>query len=548
MIGGANVKSLNVPVLIVGAGPVGLGTALDLGWRGIRCLVIDREADREKAINVHPRAAAVTPRSMEFCRRWGVGDAVHNSGFPKDFTPNIVYCTDMQGPTIVVQHFDSINDRKPLAASPELRQRCPQIWFDPILERGLAQYPCVEMRRPWNLDGFEERDDAIHAWITDLDTGEKIEVTCQYMVACDGPRSAIRDKLGIATSGTGVLSYSINAVVDIPNFLAHHDKGAAERYMFLDPRGVWAELTVIDGRDRWRLGYAGSDQALDRASIDMPAILRKALGPDVPFEIVSIAPWRRLEAVAERFRVGRVFLAGDAAHTIPPNLGMGMNTGLGDAVDLGWKLQAALEGWAGPALLDSYESERRPVAVHTAAVSTKTFKSWMSSTDDYHDLNAADEKGEQARAKVRAYVEKHIGDGWDTLGLQIGYRYDESPICIPDGTAPPPDTGRLRDHVPVARPGAHAPHAWLSDGRSILELFGRAFVLLRFDPSCDVSAFGKAATQRRLPFEVVDIEQPEIAGLYQGKLVIVRPDAHVAWRGNAVPADVLKVVDRIRGA
>jgi hypothetical protein len=359
----------------------------------------------------------------------------------------------------------------------------------------------------------------------------------------------VRESLGIGTSGDGILSYSINAVVDIPDFFSRHDKGVAERYMFLDMRGVWSELTVIDGRDRWRLGYAGTEQALDRASVDMPAMLRKVLGPQVPFEIVAIAPWRRRESVAERYRVGRVFLAGDAAHTIPPNLGMGMNTGLGDANDLGWKLAAALQGWAGPDLLDSYEVERRPVAVYTAAVSTRTYKAWMTATPDYANIGAAGEAGAGARERVKAFLEANLPDGWDTLGLQLGYRYDDSPICVPDGTPAPAPGSRLRDHVTTARPGAHAPHAWLDDGRSLLDLFGRGFVLLRLGGAdIDVAGFSAAAAQRGVPFEVVDIADPVIAALYECPLAIVRPDAHVAWRGEGMPPDPHAVIDRIRGA
>lgn len=541
-------KTIQVPVLVVGAGSVGLAVGLDLGWRGIGCLVIDQEADRESAINLHPRAAAVTPRSMEFCRRWGVGEAVEDSGFPKDFTPNIVYCTDMQGPTILVQPFSAMQDRKPTPASPELRHRCPQIWFDPILERGLAQYPCVQMKRPWQLDSFEDRGDKVVARICDLSTREQIEVACDYMVACDGPTSKVRESLGVPTTGSGILSYSINAILDIPNFLSHHDKGAAERYMFIDPRGVWSELTVMDGRDRWRLGYAGNAEQLDRAAVDMPAVARRVLGPDTPFTIIALAPWRRRESIAQRLRVGRVFLAGDAAHTIPPNLGMGMNTGLGDAVDIGWKLEAALKGWAGQQLLDSYDSERRPAASHIAAVSTETYRRWMTSTPDYHDIENPGELGDKARARAAEYIDRMLPDGWDTLGLQIGYRYDDSPICIPDGSEAPPPGKRLRDFTPTARPGAHAPHAWLRDGRSMLDLFGRGFVLLRFDPSIDASAFGAAAAQSKMPFKLVDIDQPDIAALYQRKLVLVRPDAHVAWRADAMPVDAADVIDTARGA
>ena len=544
-------KTINVPVLVIGAGPIGLAMGLDLGWRNIGCLILDREAEPDAAINAHPRAAAVTPRTMEFCRRWGVSQDVHNSGFPFDFTPNIVYCLDMQGPTVTVQEFDPIATRQLTPFSPELRHRCPQMWFDPILERGLAKYPSVSLRRPWVMDDFEDRGEAgLVAQVTDLNNGEKIEVHCQYMIGADGGNSGVRERLGIRTEGDGLLSYSINAILNIPNFLSTHNKGAAERYMFLDHRGVWSELTVIDGRDRWRLGYAGSPSESDRASVDMSAMIRRVLGPDVPYEIVALTPWKRREQMAAQFRKGRVFLAGDAAHAIPPNLGMGMNTGLGDVMGLGWKLEAVLNGWAGPGLLDTYETERKPVAVHNGATSTRTYRRWMTAIPDYSDIGAPDEKGEQARARAAAHINDTLSDGWDTLGFQIGYRYDDSPICIDDGSPVPPvnTSARLRPFTPTARPGATAPHAWLKDGRSILDLFGRGFVLLNFGGDGDVSAFSAAAHQRGVPFTVVDVDQPCIAALYENRYVLVRPDNHVAWRSDTLPQDALAVIDRVRGA
>ena len=541
-------RRIDIPVLVVGAGPVGLGVGLELGWRGIDCLLIEREAHRETAINLHPRAAAVTPRTMEFCRRWGVARAVHDSGFPKDLPNNIVYCTDLQGPTVLVQEFPAINDRPPLAVSPELRERCPQIWFDPTLERGLAQYPSVELKRPWQLDRFEDRGDHVMAWVTDLSTDEAIEIRAKYLVACDGPTSPIREALGIATTGPGLLSYSLNAILDIPDFLSWHDKGPAERYMFLDPRGVWAELTVIDGRDRWRLGYAGSTQSEDSGGVDVDAIVRKVLGPDVPFNIVALSPWRRRESIASQFVKGRVLLAGDAAHTIPPNLGMGMNTGMGDAMDLAWKLEALLKGWGGPRLLETYDAERRPVAEHNAAVSTATYRRWMSSTDHYRDIGEPGDKGVQARRKSAEHIEQTLGEGWDTLGFQIGYRYDASPVVVPDGTPAPPPGRNLRDFTPTARPGAYAPHAWLPDGRSLLDVFGKGYVLLRFDPAVKVDALRAAAEVRAVPLTVFDCEETSIAGLYERKLVLVRPDAHIVWRADQLPEDSLALIDTVRGA
>lgn len=542
-------KMLEIPVLVVGAGPVGLAMALELGYRGIDCLIIDKERDQSSPIHLHPRAAAITPRSMEFCRRWGIAEDIANSGFPRDWDMNIVYCTDMQGPTVTVQKFPAINARKPLKESPELRERCPQIWFDPILERGLARYPSVTIRRGWNLVDFQDNGARVVVHIETEGSDERVTVQCQYLVACDGGTSAIRNALGIDTEGDGVLSYSVNAVIDIPDFITRHNKGPAERYMFIDGRGVFSELTVIDGRDRWRLGYAGSEEALDRSGVDMEALARKMLGDGVPFNIVTISPWKRRESIARRFSKGRVFLAGDAAHAMPPNLGMGMNTGLGDVVNLGWKIQAALEGWAGADLLDTYDLERRPAATHIAKTSTATYRKWMTPSEDYRHANAPGVEGELARQRSADYINSILGEGWDTLGLQLGYRFDDSPICIPDGTPRPPPAESLRDYNPTSRPGAHAPHVYLEDGVSILSRFGKGFKLLRFKArELDVTSVLKAAASVGMPLEVVDVDEDAAAACYETKLVLVRPDSHVSWRGDALPDDARNLVDAIRGA
>jgi len=540
---------IDVPVLVIGAGPIGLGMALDLGWRGIGCLVVEREADRSAAINAHPRAAAITPRTMEFLRRWGVSQNVYHSGFPLDLDMNIVYCIDMQGPLVHVQHFDAIGRRPLTPHSPERRNRCPQFMYDPILEAGLGLYPQVQLRQPWQLDEFADTGSEVIAQVSDVANGKRYEVHAQYMVACDGGNSMARDMLGIATEGTGLLSYSINAILEIPDFFNQHDKGPAERYMFLNHKGVWSELTVIDGRNRWRLGYNGSADESDRAGIDMPDMIRRVLGPNVKYELVALTPWKRREQMAAQFRKGRVFLAGDAAHAMPPNLGMGMNTGMGDVFDLGWKLEAALRGWAGPGLLDSYEAERKPVATDIAETSTRTYRRWVSAPPDYTHIAEDSERGAAARRSAVAHIDATLPDGWDTLGFQIGYRYDDSPIIVPDGSPKPAprDDVRLRPFTPTARPGAAAPHAWLPDGRSILDAYGRGYTLVDFGGG-GTAALEVAARTRGVPLATLRVREPEIAALYANKYVLVRPDNHVAWRGDALPADCLALIDKVRGA
>ena len=534
-----------VPVLIIGAGPVGLQLAIDLGWRGIECLVVDAA---EGTPVLHPRAAGIAVRTMEFFRRWGIAQKVWHGGFPLDFPMDIVYCTSLNGHLIERQEYPALGARAPIPESPEDKHRLPQPMLDPILERTARSYPGVGVRWRHRLESFAQDEDGVTATVADLaagSTGSTYQVRARYMVACDGVPSKVRGDLGIDYDGR-VLSYSVNAVFRIPEFARWHRMGDAERYLFIGESGTWANMTVVDGRTTWRCTIVGSEDKLDLERLDMAALIRQAIGrDDVPFEILSTVPWRRSEHVARRWRAGRVFLAGDAAHAMSPTGGMGMNTGAGDAVDLGWKLAALLQGWGGARLLDSYEVERKPVAQRNVAWSSGNFKSWIS-TGDCVGIAEDSERGRAVRAKVGATLKESLRLEWEQAGIQLGYRYEDSPICIPDGTAAPPDDTAV--YTQSGRPGGRAPHAWLAPGRSTLDLFGRGFVLLRFDAALPVAALQDAAAQRGVPFGVIDIADPAIAALYGMPLVLVRPDGHVAWRSARMPDDCRALIDRVTGA
>jgi hypothetical protein len=258
-----------------------------------------------------------------------------------------------------------------------------------------------------------------------------------------------------------------------------------------------------------------------------------------------VTPWRRTQLVADAYADGRVFLCGDALHTMSPTGGFGVNTGIGDAVDLGWKLDAVLSGWGGVDLLASYEQERRPVGVRNAQAATANFKGWLASTDRARLLEDTAE-GERVRAAVGRELLEATHAEWESLGVILGYRYEDSAICLPDGTPPTPDD--LSTYLPTARPGSRAPHAWLRDGRSTLDLFGRGFTLLHGDNSRDetapllkaAAAAGVTLTAQEIPADVLE--------LYQARFTLVRPDGHVAWRSSSVPDDAEALVDLVRGA
>jgi hypothetical protein len=249
--------------------------------------------------------------------------------------------------------------------------------------------------------------------------------------------------------------------------------------------------------------------------------------------------------VTADYRHGRVFLAGDCAHQNTPTGGYGMNTGMGDAVDLGWKLAAAVEGWAGPKLLDSYDAERRPVALRNVDEATRNFQ--LRSFAPIPDLAGATPAGEAARKRLGEEIAKNTSRELLSDGIAMGYRYEGSPVVCPDGSEPPPTN--VTEYVQTTFPGARAPHARLADGRSTLDLFGRGYVMLRLGRDApEVARFADAAGRRGAPFEGVTIAGPEAGAVYERKLVLVRPDGHVAWRGDTLPTDAAAVIARVTGA
>ncbi len=531
--------SSKTPVLIVGGGPVGLALAADLGWRGISCTLVERN---DGAID-HPRANAVNSRSMEFCRRWGIADKVRAAGAPPDFPPTVVYVTRLDGYEIARIERPSHGGAGALPNTPERPQRCNQIWFDPILGDLAAGFPTVDLRHGCRFDRFERANGGIVAHVHDAALGRSEAIEARYLVACCGGQSPIPASIGSRMRGTADLWYNLNIFIRVPELWTRHDKGKAALTQFVGPQGIFASLVEIDGNELWRLAIRRESEPPDADSVDVEGFVRRTLGPGIPYEVVSIKPWTSRDLVADRFHDGAVFLAGDAAHQNPPAGGFGMNTGLGDAVDLGWKLAAMLDGWGGPGLLASYEPERRPVALRNVGEATD------NETYAPDAFGAVLDDTPEGDASRRAIGERIVGGktkSYISDGIALGYRYDPSPIVWPDATPPPADS--IMTYAQTSRPGSRAPHAWLAGGRSTLDLFGRGFVLLRFAGGSAGAALAAAAAARGVPLSVVDIGDREIAEFYETTLVLVRPDGHVAWRGAVDPDDALAVIDRVRGA
>lgn len=536
-------NSIRTPVLIVGAGPVGMALALDLAWRGIACMLIERTDGEIR----HSKIGLISARTMEICRRLGVSERVRQCAFPQDLPLNQVFCTSLAGYPLSVIEFPSLRDETMPAIGPEKKHRCPQLWFNPILAQAVAEQGSVDMRYHCELESFEQNEERVLARVRDNKGGNAFEVSAQYLVACDGAGSTVRQGLGLRLDGDAALSYSTAVYIKAPGLPRRHDKGPAERYLFVGPEGNWGHLTVVDADTYWRLTVVGSKEKVEAADFDAVAHVRRGMGTDdIPFEVYSVMPWRRSRQVANGYGKGRVFLAGDSAHVMAPNGGYGMNTGIADAANLAWKLEAALNGWAGPGLLASYEAERRPIGQRNADSAAGNFalKSKPIDCTGILDATAAgDAKRVEVGAKLKASIRRH----YETLGADLGFRYEGSPVVVPDGTPPTADDQSV--YIPTARPGHRAPHAWLADGRSTLDLFGRGFALLQFGGDAgNVAALEAAANRRGVPLSVTRIDDAATAALYERRLALVRPDGHTAWRGDAVPADAERLIDVVRGA
>jgi 2-polyprenyl-6-methoxyphenol hydroxylase-like FAD-dependent oxidoreductase len=537
-----NFRTIETPVLIVGGGPVGLALAADLGWRGAPCLVIEQGEGPAD----HPRATAINARSMEFMRRWGVADAVRNASAPEDFPHTALYCTTLAGFEIARIDRPHHGGRGATTTSPERAQRCNQIWLDPILRDLATSFKSVDLRYRWRLEELSQTDDHVVATVHDLERDERRHIVACYAIDCSGGHSVIRRQLGMTMSGSPYLGHFLSIFVKAPELWKHHAMGKAALINFVEPEGLWRNLVILDGRELYRFGVRGKEYYDAPEKVDVERLFNEVIGKSVPHEIISIRRWVARNVVSDAYRNGRVCFAGDAAHLNHPSSGLGLNTGLGDAVDLGWKLAATLAGWGGAALLGSYEIERQPVGrrnIGHADVSHQGDREREPPPEIFQETA----EGERARRKMGDAIVASMTRKFITDGLALGYRYDPSPICWNEADAAP--HASVEDYHPNAVPGSRAPHAWLAERRSTIDLYGRSFTLVRFgDAAPDVSVIERAFSDRGVPLSVETVGNPAIAALYQRRLALVRPDGHVAWRADAPPADPSALVDRVRGA
>lgn len=533
----------DVEVLIVGAGPVGLAAAIELGHRGISCEVIERN-DR---VGSSPRAKTTNVRSRTHLRRWGIADRLREaSPMGADYPPRIVFATRMTGHALA--GFDNAFNAAPARNNlyPEAAQWVPQYVLEEVMRAHAAALPGVSLHFRHSLLDFEPSETGVIAKVEDRMTGAIRQIACAYLIGADGARSLVRERIGARMTGDSRMARNFSAIFRAPALAARHALGPAIMYWLINQE-VPCVLGPMEADGRWYFMATHLPGDIDPASLDPVDLIRRATGlADLAVEVLSIDPWDAHRLVADRYSVGRVFLAGDACHLHPPFGGFGMNMGIGDAVDLGWKLAARLRGWGGARLLASYQQERRPVHERVIAEAVANYAA-LGGQLARPGLEAEGPVGEAIRAEIGELIAAAKQREFKTLGVVLGSHYAGSDIILPDGSAPPPDQTLL--YVPSASPGCLAPHQWLADGSSLYDHFGPGFTLLiTAGPAGIAETLREAAMARSIPLVVLAPQDPHLPARYGARMALIRPDQHVAWRGDALPDAIGPMLDRVTGA
>src|ERR1700692_2109723 len=539
-------------VLIVGAGPVGLTLAIDLAWRGIDVTVVETRAPAELP---EPKCNHVAARTMEIFRRLGMAERIRNSGLPADYPPDISYRTTFTGQELARIPIPCRRDRFTMTdgpdcnwPTPEPPHRINQIFLEPILFEHAASQPRIRIINRTAVEDVVVEDTCASLSLRDLDAGTVRRLSARYLIGCDGARSVVRKAIGAELGGDAVIQRVQSTFIRAPGLIDRQQSAPAWGTGVINPRRA-GMVYAIDGRERWLVHNYMKPGEADFDSVDRDACIRAILGvgADFSYDIISREDWYGRRLIANKFRDRCAFIAGDAAHIWVPYAGYGMNAGIADAMNLSWLLAAHLNGWAPASILDAYEAERWPITSQVSRFAMSHAEAEIRRRGAGPDENeGVGPAGEAARREVGRLTYEINVKQYACAGLNFGSYYDASPIIAYDGSPHPAYT--MDVYAPSTVPGCRTPHLVREDGGSLYDAMGPEFTLLRLDPNLDAAPLELAARQRGLPLKVVDIKPPETATFYGGRLVLSRPDQHVAWRGDVLPADPLALIDRVRGA
>ncbi|WP_455275008.1 FAD-dependent monooxygenase [Rhizobium herbae] len=531
-------------VLVVGAGPVGLTLAIDLGQRGVRCTLIEKK----EAPEFLPKMERCNARTMEIFRRMGLSQKVRAAGLDTTVPMDVYVVLAMNERPLLHLPYPSVEEsladiaKSADASQPlEAYQLISQYTLEPLLKSVAESLPTVTVRFGCEFLSLEQDARGVTARVVD-GQGAISLVRAKYLVGCDGGASPVRKQLGIKLRGEGnllhlrqALYYSETLYDRIP---LGDGPGKGRHYHVADGQATF--LIMQDSTKHWTL------HAVVERDEDMAAQFEKAVGAPVDYTMHYVGQWKQNLLLADHYGSGRVFLAGDAAHLVIPTGGLGMNTGVGDAVDLGWKLAAVLEGWGGKNLLSSYGIERRQVGDRNVGASRYASLGRRKWRSQYRpDIRDATPQGQATRDNLARVADTEQRKTNEMIGAELGYRYVGSPVITDEPGGP---EHLFREYQPTTWPGARLPHLWLDGGKPVQDRIGRGYTLLRLGgTAADDGALEKAFRARAVPFAALDIAEQRARDIYGYDLILVRPDMHVVWRGNRAPDDAGALAAMVTG-
>ena len=522
---------MDAQVLIIGAGPTGLTLAIDLGLRGVRTIIIEQK----EAPQFLPKMERCNARTMEIYRRMGIVDKVRTAGLPAHCPMDIFIVLSLIEPPLVHHPHPSVAEAKVQIAKSqdgslplEPYQLISQYTLEPLLKSIAETLPSVSVRYGCEFVSFEQDENSVTAQVKRSD-GSSATLRAAYMVGCDGGNSLVRRQLGIQLSGEANIQQLRQALYYCEDLYERMPIGKGRHYHVADAEGSF--LIVQDSTRHFTL------HSVVETDADMARMFERVVAMPVKYDMLYVGQWRMNLLLGDRYGEGRVFLAGDAVHLVIPTGGLGMNSGVGDAIDLSWKLAATLQGWGGPKLLPSYETERRQVGernVQASRFATLGRRKWRGTWKP--NIRDNTPEGAETRANMARVADVEQRKSNEMIGAELGYRYVDSPLIASE-----PGEGPAHEfitYVPTTWPGARLPHVWLDDGTAMQDRIGydSGYSLLRLGKStAEVAALAKAFASYGAPFRVLDIGDEGPRAVYGYDLLLIRPDLHVVWRGNRMP-------------